>query len=227
MAFLTLGSEVTKMKNLNTINVTVLKILAGLGCMFMVGSAQATWTGSFNDTVNGISGTLTDTGSFGGYEVYTLDFTVGTSGAALGQRMTAVDIKAFSGYTSFTFTASTGLWTNPPGTGPISSGGAAGTDGCTGVHINSAPTFQPALVIASGQNYQFTFNVLGATGLNTTGSGAHVGVGFTQYDLTGNAGIVSENTSPSPIPEPETYAMLLAGLGLVGFSARRRMKNDA
>jgi len=26
----------------------------------------------------------------------------------------------------------------------------------------------------------------------------------------------------SPVPEPETYAMLLAGLGLVGFMARRR-----
>ena len=25
-----------------------------------------------------------------------------------------------------------------------------------------------------------------------------------------------------PIPEPETYAMLLAGLGLLGFIARRR-----
>lgn len=29
----------------------------------------------------------------------------------------------------------------------------------------------------------------------------------------------------SPVPEPQTYAMLLIGLGLVGFSARRR-KND-
>jgi hypothetical protein len=27
---------------------------------------------------------------------------------------------------------------------------------------------------------------------------------------------------PAPVPEPETYAMLLAGLGLVGFAARRR-----
>ena len=26
----------------------------------------------------------------------------------------------------------------------------------------------------------------------------------------------------SPVPEPETYAMMLVGLGLVGFSARRR-----
>ncbi|HQY23214.1 MAG TPA: FxDxF family PEP-CTERM protein, partial [Gammaproteobacteria bacterium] len=26
----------------------------------------------------------------------------------------------------------------------------------------------------------------------------------------------------SAVPEPETYAMLLAGLGLIGFSIRRR-----
>ncbi len=29
----------------------------------------------------------------------------------------------------------------------------------------------------------------------------------------------------APIPEPETYAMLLAGLGLLGFTARRRKQN--
>jgi hypothetical protein len=31
----------------------------------------------------------------------------------------------------------------------------------------------------------------------------------------------------APVPEPKSYAMLLAGLGLVGFSARRRMNNKA
>lgn len=31
----------------------------------------------------------------------------------------------------------------------------------------------------------------------------------------------------SPIPEPETYAMILAGLGLMGFIARRRKQNAA
>jgi hypothetical protein len=30
--------------------------------------------------------------------------------------------------------------------------------------------------------------------------------------------------SLAPVPEPETYALLIAGLGLVGFSARRRQK---
>ena len=33
------------------------------------------------------------------------------------------------------------------------------------------------------------------------------------------------NISISPVPEPETYAMLLVGLGLLGFSARRRNEN--
>ena len=28
--------------------------------------------------------------------------------------------------------------------------------------------------------------------------------------------------SITPVPEPETFAMLLAGLGLIGFTARRR-----
>ena len=31
----------------------------------------------------------------------------------------------------------------------------------------------------------------------------------------------------TPVPEPQTYAMLLAGLCLVGFSARRKMNNNA
>lgn len=29
----------------------------------------------------------------------------------------------------------------------------------------------------------------------------------------------------SPVPEPATYAMMLAGLGLIGFSARRKLNN--
>ena len=33
------------------------------------------------------------------------------------------------------------------------------------------------------------------------------------------------NTHP-PIPEPESYALLLAGLGLVTFMARRQMSED-
>ena len=34
-------------------------------------------------------------------------------------------------------------------------------------------------------------------------------------------------SSVSPVPEPETYAMLLVGLGVMGAIAVRRRKSDA
>ena len=40
--------------------------------------------------------------------------------------------------------------------------------------------------------------------------------------LTGIEGDSQFELVAGPVPEPETYAMLLAGLGLVGFAARRR-----
>jgi hypothetical protein len=40
----------------------------------------------------------------------------------------------------------------------------------------------------------------------------------------GYAGSLTATASVSPVPEPETYAMLLMGLGTVGWIARRRKK---
>jgi hypothetical protein len=42
--------------------------------------------------------------------------------------------------------------------------------------------------------------------------------------LTGSFSSASITAVTAPIPEPETYAMLIAGLGLLGFEAHRRKK---
>ena len=69
-----------------------------------------------------------------------------------------------------------------------------------------------------------------------------VGDDFTHFSLMGYGNVVSftlvGNVSwafialdnldvAAPIPEPGTYAMLLAGLGLLGIAARRRKQNEA
>jgi hypothetical protein len=57
------------------------------------------------------------------------------------------------------------------------------------------------------------------------------------WKITGNATgtlgaayLYSSNTSAvatPPVPEPETYALMLAGLGLIGFIGRRRLNKSA
>ena len=54
---------------------------------------------------------------------------------------------------------------------------------------------------------------------NTAGASVTVD----NFTLGANAALLP----PAPIPEPETYAMMLAGLGLTGFVARRRKQKEA
>lgn len=69
----------------------------------------------------------------------------------------------------------------------------------------------------------------GSIGLNNTFSFLNVNAG--SYDLKASGSVADGGTNwigaqytVTPVPEPETYAMLLAGLGLMGAIARRRNK---
>lgn len=43
------------------------------------------------------------------------------------------------------------------------------------------------------------------------------------FELAGTAGSASYSVTLAPVPEPENWAMLVSGLALMGFVARRRM----
>ncbi|WP_217431325.1 FxDxF family PEP-CTERM protein [Duganella vulcania] len=94
--------------------------------------------------------------------------------------------------------------------------GGAGYD-VTGVSLDGT-SFIPLLNLTIGNNGADYWQLLLPTLSNTI---HHITVtGTPLVNTQGFVGSLSLNVTP--VPEPETYAMLIAGLGLVGFMARRR-----
>lgn len=73
--------------------------------------------------------------------------------------------------------------------------------------------FNPAVTVGSQQNLGWSGQL--AAGTYTVNVWGHAVLKNTSYTAT---------VSALPVPEPETYAMLLGGLALVGAVARRKAK---
>jgi hypothetical protein len=67
---------------------------------------------------------------------------------------------------------------------------------------------------------------IGGSGLGSAYAYVSVGTGFARQFNANFAGSSLEVTV-SAVPEPESFAMLLAGLGIVGASVRRRQRLQA
>lgn len=79
----------------------------------------------------------------------------------------------------------------------------------------------PTGILAEGQNYLIgvRLNHTEVEGFNPNGSGI--------VSLENRSTYYVEYSTAAPIPEPETYAMMLAGLALLGIASRRRTRKAA
>lgn len=80
---------------------------------------------------------------------------------------------------------------------------------------------QGTSVVATGSQKQNGSTDLWSIDLTTLGSGTYT-LHVKGTVLTNLAASYSGNLNLVAVPEPETYAMLLGGLGLIGFAARRK-----
>lgn len=101
--------------------------------------------------------------------------------------------------------------------------------------LDGVASYDPDYVADSIAQYAWdlngdaTFDVFGATAdvdaATLTGLGLGAGTHTIALRVTDTHGTFADSTSTltiAAIPEPETYAMMLAGLGLVGWAAKRR-----
>ena len=91
--------------------------------------------------------------------------------------------------------------------------------GCTTGGTNGACfSSTPAASLTNNMVYTIDF-----TGTNLDFSAPHLKVEFlTGLNDTQKTGDLLSQTIPTAVPEPETYALMMAGLGAMGFVARRR-----
>ncbi len=93
---------------------------------------------------------------------------------------------------------------------------------------------------SSGGDIDFGSATLNGINLNVVNAGAQFSASYYNNipvsgiltliingSTTGGASYAGTLDVTSPVPEPETYGMLLAGLGVVGFLARRRRQAQA
>ena len=214
-----------------------------MGCLITVTSlfatatsAATTWTdwtsatvgnpGSAAGTLNGVQ--VTYSGEVGGSVLNgTSNIWAPNSSFIGGTVTTSPSVVSDDIRLNGTFTGTNTLTFGTPLVNPVFAIWSLGQPGlAASFTFNATPTLE-----AGGPNSQFggqTITVLGNVVSGSEGNGVVQFTGtFGSISWTNTfenfyAFTVGLNGPIGAVPEPETYAMLLAGLGLLGFMARRR-----
>jgi PEP-CTERM motif len=181
------------------------------------------WTLSFVDGVTDITNFFGVGGGLSGAGIIMLD-----SGGNVGGGITAAELAVLSTNANLINTfvgGGGGLFSQANGYSwlqPLVPGIVVNSDQESGLALTAAGSAAfPGLTNAdlSSGPYHQNFDNFGSIPVLATGIG-----NFAGYDviLGASGGSITDPTVPPPIPEPSTYALMLAGLGLVAYVARRR-----
>jgi hypothetical protein len=134
-------------------------------------------------------------------------------------------VTTFLNNTTNTFLSSTGVSSWAPGGATKYYGPAGQGNAYAMIFVN---TTDPLAALTQAQINKLAYADCAPGGM--MGKGCMTGTTVAGYGRLGTmAGFpVSQSITAvaAPVPEPETYAMMMAGLGMMGFIARRRRKTS-
>ncbi|RZS58188.1 PEP-CTERM sorting domain-containing protein [Sphaerotilus mobilis] len=178
--------------------------LAALALTGTAAQAQSATNGDFDTNLSGWTNGATPANA----TFTTVDWLAGTAFFNAGTDRLAQVISGLMASTEYVYSFTYASTANAP----------AG-----GLRLNfGGPAYNPGIVTFDGTSgVATTFS-----GSFTTGVGGNLIVAFRGVDGS-NTQLDNFTIAAAPVPEPETYAMLLAGLGAVGFMSRRRKNLQA
>ncbi len=187
------------------------KILATLVSVAASCSAFATSSLSFQDVTFSAQALDSDT----------LRFTITGADTADGNWTGVRYLKAFS-FKDIGDIASVSVVSGPSFASIAESGKELNAKGCTGGNSGGACFSFTQLAVLTG-SMTWTIDFVAATGKTLNFAAPHLKVDFykTLSDNKSTGSLLSQSMVTA-VPEPQTYAMLLAGLAAVGAMARRR-----